>query len=75
MPDCTKVIEFRPGVAGEMIEQQMEYIGTLISQDGDDNENVKKSNKFTKQNNKCYNLARAAHFFADVCTRLRHEIA
>ena len=53
----------------------MEYIGTLISQDGDDNENVKKSNKFKTQNNKWYNLASAAQFFVHVCSRLRHEIA
>ena len=35
-------------------------VGTLRSNDAEDNENVKKNNRFNKQNN---NFARASHFF------------
>ena len=46
-------------------------VGTLRSNDAEDNENVKKNNRFNKQNN---NFARASHFFVHffpVFARLR----
>ena len=48
---------------------------TLRTNDMDDNEKVKKSNRFNKQNN---NFAQAPHFFVNflsVFARLRHENA
>ena len=52
-----------------MDESQSPIIGTLRSNDADGNEDVKKNNRFNKQNN---NFARASrffvHFFARFCT-------
>ena len=50
-------------------------VGNLRSNNADDNENVKKNNRFNKQNN---NFARASHFFVyffPVFARLRPENA
>ena len=47
-----------------------ELIGTLRSNDADGDENVKKNNRFYKQNN---SFARASHFFLDISFPFLHD--
>ena len=50
-------------------------VGSFSNDDGDGNENVKKSNRFIEQNNKFARASRFfVHFFA-VTARLRRENA